>query len=344
MPQPLAMLPDAWAVQGRCPVCGAAPLTIERQLEADRLACARCGVAFEVEAGGPRIRWVRPPAGVAATPDNAWRTAAEARAWVREHVRPASAAAPASAPLSPAPVAAPSKPIPSVPVVSAPPLALGLDVDEALVQARALLALRHTPAQIRAILEKSGQWTAEPVQAALAEVTRLDDQQRTRQSRALWLTVGGAVSALLIVFVAAGLVLARPWAAPLDTFRATPADAPAPNPASDLPAPLQTLIPPGVRVLNATPVVRIGPDSGAPEVSACPRSPAEAAALFGGEADLWQSDDSGGWMLFSTSAVTVRVPAGMTAGYLTFGQDLRLTDVSGPAALENVYMLAVACR
>jgi hypothetical protein len=377
MTQPLAMLPDAWAEKGRCPVCGSAPLAIERRLEADRLACGRCGTAFEVEDGGPRIRLARLPAPITAPPDGAWRMAAEAREWVRSLAaqRPAQTTPatprpePKPAPLAPGPaVAAPTPGLEPVPP-EAPPSAASTENDappEALERARQLLALRHTLAQIEALLSRSGEWTPAQVRAVMASLAQADAQARARQKRNLWLAVGGTLGLLLVLFVGA---LALNWtraappeaapatqapASPLDAFTRlfAPADPSRPGASTppagavpaDLPPQLATLLPPGARLVNPTPIIQRGPESGAPGRSACPLDAETAAGLFGGQADNWQYDQaSGGWMMFSLELETVRVPEGMTAGYLTFSQSLSLSEVSGPAVIENVNMVAVLC-
>jgi hypothetical protein len=194
------------------------------------------------------------------------------------------------------------------------------------------------------------------VQAVMAEVARAEAQKRARQNRMMWLTVGGAALVLLVLGVLAASVMMGGPLAP-----AGPTDAPGASGGASaqptatasqfldpagLPAPLQTLIPPGVRLLNPpTPSVKKGEGAGAP-ASTCPRSAGEAAELFGGGADQWQYESSsGGWIMVSTSgAVTIRVPANMTAGYMTIGSELKITQVNGPATLENVYMVALSCE
>jgi hypothetical protein len=134
----------------------------------------------------------------------------------------------------------------------------------------------------------------------------------------------------------------NPGGVPGNPSAATPAPGTAIN--NQLPPLLQTLIPPGVSVINApTPEVRHGDG---PPVSACPRTRAEAAELFGGEPDQWQpAENVRGWMVFSTTTgVTVRVPESMTLGYLQVGNSLSLTDVNGPATVTNVYMGAISCE
>jgi hypothetical protein len=245
--------------------------------------------------------------------------------------------------------------------------------------------------QIQAILERSGQWTPEQVQAVMAELASLAAAAKARQNRTLRLMIGGSLSLLLVVAVAAvSTTMGRPRVAPeparstaalqpgtpaappvatptpaswmeallrpLLSAQASPAAASQAAPAADtgdLPAPLLTLVPPGARLVNPTPVVRPvdGGDQalsgeGAASASLCPGTPEDAARLFGGEADAWQpGGDAGGWIMVSvTELATVRVPAGMTAAYLTIGETLSMNEVPGPAVIEGIAMVAISCE
>lgn len=404
MIQPMGLIQDEWAARARCPVCRASPLTVEHALEADRLACAGCGVLFEAEDGGPRIRLVRLPAIVCGAPDGVWRDGHETRVWLRALAkqRPPSPA-PHPAPVSqaePGRPTLPAEPPPpeplTIPEPSGPFVAEPVAVEErpsppaeALAQARQLFMLNHSLPRIKTILENSGLWTPEQVQAVIDALTPIDAQKKARERRAVQLTVGSALVGMALCGLVSALAVIRPGAsaqvfaawsshgaggAPMSTpipnaalsmapptptplslldqllqpvFNASAAtpegDGTYMNPA-DLPAPLQTLLPPGVQVINPpTPAVRRGDG---PPSSACPRNKDDAAALFGGSADQWQHDNNAtGWIVFSTGGpVTVHVPANMSLGYMVIGQDLNITQVNGPAVVENIYMGAILCE
>lgn len=324
MPAPLTPIPPVWAERGHCPVCAATPL----QAAPDHLTCPACGAAFEVEQGGSRLHLTHLPAGLHANPDEAWRTAAEVHAWVRGLAQ------------RPGPLASPPAPADPCPA-------------EALARAQQLYALRHTSAQIQAILENAQTWTPEQVRAVVAVIQAQEARIRARQNQGLRLTLAGLLGVTVILTALAVAASLQPRTAPT-------ASPPAPavqaggagqplNPTPDLPAGLLTLVPPGARLENPTPVVRRGatpvPGAGG-AVSPCPRTSAEAAQLFGGAADLWRADDTGrGWILVSpTGPVTVQVPARMTAGYLKVGQSLEVVSVAGPAVIEQIYMAAITCE
>ncbi|MBL8058210.1 MAG: hypothetical protein JNK29_16005 [Anaerolineales bacterium] len=336
---PLSPIPAQWAARGACPVCGAAPLALEPP---DQLACPRCGTAFQVEAGGPRLRLVRLPAAISCSgPDAEWRTAAEARAWVRELAAPPPAApAPSVEPPLPAePSAAPGAGAESAAREAVPA--------EALAHAQGLFALRHTVPQIERILLSAHTWTPAEVAAVLEAMRPAVAAAQARQRRLGWRLAGAGMAVVTLGLALTAWAMLAGNTAPPAAAGLPPAASAAPtSAASGLPAGLQTLIPPGARLVNATPVIRRGTLSGAPGASACPRTAEAAADLFGGAAGDWRYDQaSRGWMLFSqTSLITVRVPAKMVAGYLEFGQSLNVSQVDGPATLDGVNMVVISCE
>jgi hypothetical protein len=214
----------------------------------------------------------------------------------------------------------------------------------------------------------------------MAEAEQLHAQKKAQERRTLRLIFSGAISLLALCGLIGALANIRPGiasAGPLPTVVSGNPQAPTPTPLSlldhllqpvwgapqeaatnagsgvgsviersNLPAPLQTLLPPGVTVLEQpTPTIWQGDG---PPVSQCPRTREEAAALFGGVPELWQIESATeGWMLFSNGEpVTVRVPANMTLGYLLVepGLNMSMTNVSGPATVENVFFGAIICQ
>jgi hypothetical protein len=395
MTQPRAMIPEKWALNGHCPLCNHTPLHHCPTLAADQIACPSCGVAFEIEDGGPQVRLMTLPPVVGGAPDLVWRTPKEARAWVRNLPRvppptgPASAAARTESP----PIVAPaSQPAPA-PVPESSPPASSPPPPEALAKAHKLYELGQTPAQIQAVLERGEEWTREQIQAVMETLLLWDAQRKAKQRRAL-IFAFSAIFALTLVFVvlivllmpatgaaapgeprpaeccAAGgasnsgggsagqpVATAGPAGSLLDQFvrwatsggsqpsgSASPANGAGQGGNGEVPSAFQTLVPPGVTVLQA-PDPQVFRGSG-PPASACPTTKDAAAQLFGGQADQWQAAENvRGWMLFSTSGpVTVHVPANMSLGVLQFGDSLSMTDIPGPALVTDVYLGAISCE
>lgn len=327
MAAPLSTIPIAWAARGACPLCGASPLTLEPP---DRLACGRCGLAFEVEAGGARLHLVRLPAQVQGAADAEWRTAAEVRGWLETLVQAGCPSAQVD--------------VEPVPPLAGPPAEPAMPTPaEARAQARGLFALGHSLPQIDGILRRSGVWSPEQIAAALAELEPLVAAGRARQRRQAWLLAGLGFGLIAVVLTGLAIYLSLLGASP--AVPAPPATVGAAG-AGNWPAALQTLVPPGARLVNPTPAVQRLTGAAAAGAHVCPQSPEEAAGLFGGLAKDWRYDQaSAGWLMFSAlDMVTVQVPAKMVAGYMRIGESLDMVQVDGPATISGVNMIVITCE
>lgn len=112
---------------------------------------------------------------------------------------------------------------------------------------------------------------------------------------------------------------------------------------SGLPSWVATLVPSGITVLNVpTPSV----ESKGPPSAPCPTTSAQASALFGGPAGSWSfSHQEQGWILILADKPTsIRIPDGMSAGYLVIGETLEMRSALGPATVNNVNFIAVSCQ
>ena len=323
-PLPRFEIPDAWAGKGQCPLCGAAGLQVRHVSGApDRMTCVRCRAAFEVEPGGARIRLRDVPLPLFAPLVGAWLTMAEVTQQARSLVASAEKRSP------PAPSPATDSP-PATPPVSR----------ELIAKIQELRALGNSPRQIQAILDRSVS-SPEEMQAALAEMARLERVKRAREGRTLWLVGSSVAVAIVLMIGAAWIVGLRNTSSAVTGTPGTPL---APN----LPPALLTLIPPGVTVLPA-PTVFVQTAAPAPGGSsgpvACPTIAVGAAKLFGGEASNWSYDSQSlGWTFISTKPTTLNLPAGMYMGYVEFGASLSVTQVGGPATVGNVVFAAISCE
>jgi hypothetical protein len=340
---PRPTIPDVWAEKGCCPFCGTARLQVRHEAAAaDQLVCAGCGAAFELELGGSRLHLTAAPAG-RPLPQGAagWLSAADARALL-ESVQPPPAFEPA--PVAPPRAAAAPAPRPSSPLVAAVEAAIHPapvaepcrgDVTESaeiLTRAEGLLALGNTPIQIQVALAQSGA-APEQVKAVMEVVRGSVQAKQERQIRIAWL-----LSCIVIVLAAAAAGVGF-W-----TTRQT-ASATSAAPLASAPPPTPTGLV-GFLMSQPTPVVQTEPPpaTDAPQAG-CPKLPAEAAGLFGGQAADWTfKPDVGGWIMTSVTARDVHVPAGMGAGY--FGVDsagAAITSVQGPANIQRVNFVAITC-
>jgi hypothetical protein len=113
---------------------------------------------------------------------------------------------------------------------------------------------------------------------------------------------------------------------------------------SSLPEPLQTYVPDGVRIFNDPPLVERASEADLPPTT-CPTNKIEAASIFGGQAKDWsQEEKNNGWMMVTTlQGVEIKVPTGMSAGYLVFVRGPEMRSVLGPAVIRNIYMISISC-
>ena len=215
---------------------------------------------------------------------------------------------------------------------------------DALERAKELQRLGNTDQEVRSVLQRSSGLTPEQVNDVLMKLVTPEEKRRSNRILIIFLIVALALFALFAL-----------WFFNRQSIAAmTPAGTAQPSSFSlagkivdpqSLPAPLQTLIPNGVQILNDDPVVERSDEATLPAAS-CPTSQAGASSLFGGPAKDWKRDDNtGGWMLLTQSqGVEVRIPANMTGGYLIFEKGPEMRGVSGPAIVKNIYMISVACQ
>jgi hypothetical protein len=305
--QALPRIPAEWGPRIRCPLCSQQGLVVvSTPGAADRLKCPACGLSFEVEQGGQRLRLTGWPRGLPARPElagGAWVSMADLRAVGRQPAAPGAPAAPTA------------------------------DDPALLEMIRKLRALGNTHAQILTVLEQS---LPDPARrkAALAIEARLERQDQSRQQRRL-LTWVGIVGALVLGMVAVGVALQD---------RLVPA-APAASASSGSPAAAAQAAALAQITNNlhlATPVVYRYPSDPSSQVP-CPATAGDAADLFGGLPADWQAS-TGGWiMLNPTRSANMNIPNGMTAAYLVIGSRVGLAEVQGPAQMLNVYYVVVSC-
>ena len=350
--RPLFTIPDTWAMQTQCPLCDHKPMQAAHSPNApDEMVCPQCGLSFEIEHGGSRIRLKDLPAQLRPLRDflsDQWMTMKEVSELIERKPSPppqrSAAALAASAPANVQPVTqnpTPESASPSEPISN----------EELLDRARKLIALGNSPAKVRSIFDEA-KFPIEQVETVMAGIVAADRKQRESASRGMWM-MGSAAGLALLVFIGLGAYIIRspqfqrPTNTPAPTrppFSIDPAKILAPfisggaNPGS---APL----PQNVLPNSGAPTAAAQQGSG-PAASKCPTSPAEAAALFGGKANEWKPAEGfqGSWVFISPTATTIRIPAKMTGGYVRGGSTIDMIAVNGPATLTNVNFATVTCE
>lgn len=233
-----------------------------------------------------------------------------------------------------------------------------LSTVELTQRAQGLHRLGNSPARIRKILAELDA-TPEQIEEAMAQIDAVEAKRQSNDSFYLWVLGGVTVIFLGVVFFATYWRLV-PAAVQQNPLAPAPTDNPRAKATSTLSVKsmAQTLMP-GVPVemlpslipsnvpanfMLATPAVIRQPTSGTP--TRCPRTSAQAASLFGGEAADWTFDpETQGWrMTLVGGGTSVFVPEGMRAGYLLLINGPEMRSVTGPATLKDINFIAITCE
>jgi len=319
-PSPKQEIPDSWAKNGRCPACGATNLKVTHLPEiADYLTCTQCEIAFEVEKGGRYVRLKYIPDALEfadAALHNQWVEASRLSAIISEKR---------------APVHERKNPEPPLPTFSE---------DDVWSRTLRMYRMGNKPKMIQLMLLQSGM-TQEQADVIFAKLKKVSEQDAQRQNQKFWTMAG--VSIFLVMLVACSWVyLSGNLPVLLGITTVTPAPSQADQPLAI--GMLFDLIP-----NNAKPDLMNQPDTKVdlhgPGKAACPATPATAGKLFGGDSSIWRRDmeQYPSWQMISAgNPVNVKVPDGMTAGYVD-NKSLQLLSVHGPATIYNVNFLVITC-
>lgn len=310
----------------------------------DQLRCNQCNLAFEFELNGPRLHVTHWPMileeldGI--TED--WQTVSELRTLAQKvtgtpvlprPVAPTQMPVPAPSPIAvPAPVAGPSSNAQPAPVPNQP--ARVHVSDEFIVRIKKLRDLGNTPQQIQRILAGEGK-TPEEIQAGFEVTDILLKQDQARQQKKLWRSLG--VTAVIILLCISTLAVLGNMLTREDEDKPV-AVANAQN----------TMVPQVVEALHlSTPRVEYAanPPSAASALTGCPKTAAQAALVFGGDVANWTTPPgSNGWIMIDPAkGNSIYIPENMTAAYMELGESMTLSEVFGPAQMENVYYIAISC-
>jgi len=219
-------------------------------------------------------------------------------------------------------------------------------IQAASKRALELQRLGNTDTEVRSILERSSGLTPEQVGKILLDLEKPDERNRIGRLMLIF-----SILTIIVFILIAWWFLSSTGGEPDDqkpgpavtvTTGSLPGQVIDPQ---SLPAPLQTLLPKGVRIFNDPPVVDVSTADILPSAP-CPKSKMEAATTFGGPANDWNTEKQDqGWVLISQQqSLEIKVPANMTAGYLVFERGPEMRSVTGPVIVRNVYMISIACQ
>jgi hypothetical protein len=330
-------IPDDWLIGATCPVCGYPKLIIEHfHDQPDQLACSVCATHYQVAQDGVHVRLLKFSSRLPQDLGERWLKPAEISEIALRIRREADASAPTTQPAG--------------------------EISLAL-RAKRLAELGNPPQKIREILLRLPGVAPAQVDEVL---TPVEKKVAHKGGSVLWVITTALLTVMILVVV---VMLILPM---LGAKKDSTTNNGAPNnnvtenntngstnnnntnntknnsPFFDpttLPAPLQTLIPAGMKILKPTPVtVRQLDPKTQPQVR-CPGSPGEAAKLFGGSMQDWSAASQGiGWIMISLQTQTITIPKDMSAGYLEVSGSPEMSSVIGPAVIQNVNFVAVSCQ
>ncbi len=320
-PKPKWEIPDTWAANGKCPVCGAQKLkSIHLPNFPDYLNCVGCELSFEVEDGGRHIHVKYYSDKYTSTDPSLYNH------WVDVSV-----------------LSAILKKIPPPLMNAAFDAAPTHSFTDKEVWERALRMYRmgDKPQVIQSTLKKAGA-TQKQADVILSRLTKMAEQDIQKQSDK-FLTVTGI--SILLIILAAGSWLVFSGRLPVLLGLVTPTPSPvAKNEPSSL-SNLLNFIPDSAQpaLLNLPETVadtRLGPGP-----ASCPSSATGAATLFGGTSSLWTYDPQFvAWQMMSTSdSYTILIPTGMVGGYVD-NKSFQLVSIHGPATIYNANFVTIMCE
>lgn len=307
-------IPDAWAGDGRCPICGANGFSVVHLPGyADYFVCKHCELSFEMEQGGKLVRLKH-------IPDDYDQVYEKLRFhWVELPTVRALALQDRPSLIH--------REAPKVEAAAAAPPSL-TDA-EVMERALGMYRLGNQPKMVEVILLQAG---ARPEQAAraFARLKAMQSQAARKQSaKFAWLGAAAVMTLALLLVLLGGLYFSG-WfeeraQQPPSGVLATP--------------PQELLLKEVQKQLPNSDVYNAGPGK-----SECPTGKADAAALFGGSAGDWERKSRYSWQLTSTAqAVTLTVPDGMTVGYFK-NPTLEFANGYGPLTITNVNFAVVSCQ
>jgi hypothetical protein len=327
-------IPDDWLIGATCPVCGYPKLVIERyHNQPDQLSCSVCATHYEVAQDGEHVRLRKFSSRLPQDLAERWVKAVEIGEIATRIRREADAPAPPTQP--------------------------GGEISLAL-RAQRLAELGNPPQKIREILLKLPGVTAAQVDEVL---TPVEKKVAHKGGSVLWVLTTALLVVMIVVVIG---MLILPMLGPkkdsttvngasnnnvtannangTTNNNQTSDQSPFLDPTT-LPAPLQTLIPAGIKIIKPTPITVRQLDPKTQPQERCPKTPGEAAKLFGGNMKDWSAGTQGvGWVMISLQAQSITIPKDMSAGYLQVSGAPEMASVIGPVVIENVNFVAVSCQ
>ncbi|GIV66161.1 MAG: hypothetical protein KatS3mg047_0554 [Bellilinea sp.] len=303
-----------WARSLNCPVCDQLGLDVIREAGVpDLLHCNNCTTEFEVSETGDFIRLIQYPQILGVELYGVWMPFGLVSEKIKAKIEKDGLNLPAMIA-----VTGSGKPMSRTNLITDDLSSRGGSLEppqRAVDQARKLIELGNTPAEVRQILEKDPRLN--PIQIdRIMEI--IEQPARTRSLERI----------LTLIAVIMGLVVIGLLIYPTGVFeRALIAVNGLIN------GERLELIPPPPTV---TQYARQGRSFG------CPPTQQGAAALFGGKADHWHFDGKN-WIYTDLKGIRVYVPEGLSARYSYVTPILEIKSVEGPAVIDPIMAVSIDC-
>ena len=328
-PQARSEIPDIWGQNGHCPVCNTKPLYV-RHLDSgpDFLLCQKCELSFEVAQTGGNIRVKNIPEDLGFAEERLrykWVSPQFLKTLTEE--RDARRRALAQETIT-------------------PPQANLADI-EVWERTLSLHKIGNSPKKIKYVLLQAGA-TPRQTELALKKLEKEIKTETTQQSKKLIWLASGVLIIFALIFTGI-LSFQNQIAAQLDAGVAGKNTKNAPIiPLRDIADMFPDMVKPEFLKSQPAKVIQGAPASASSgstsSVNRCPTKSQDAAKLFGGRAEAWSpGTQTRSWQMIDTGTpVTVRVPAGMVAGYID-NTTFMFFSANGPATVQHVNFLVITC-
>jgi len=375
-------IPDSWAVNAHCILCGFTPLTVEhKQPDPDQIKCPRCGLSIVLDVSGQYACVSCLPQALQGSPTTTWMKVPDLVNYLKLAYTRKTTAQPAPSspfknfkaedidtlPIEDIPLELTDQKEGEQPVPIPPAPFSGVISDELAFKTKALHDLGNPSWKIKQILSDTGKYNDEEITATILTV---EAEEKKKANRSALKIAGIAVGVVIILGLLWGAITVATSIFSPNLQDANDMIHSASTKASNVrtenppiaPAQVLTFVPPGFKLIDVpTPLVVQYPTSpvgvnfqskGTPSGTSnsnpsarsnCPLSSKDAAALYGGTEKSWTRQQDQ-WVFIDKNGATITLPQGMSAGYLVVSSGMEIKSVLGPAQISNIYMIMISCN
>jgi hypothetical protein len=340
--EPLDHIPDNWREKSRCPLCSEAPLLIDhRESDPDHFFCPNCELCFQVAKGSPSILVLQDPIEFDTGYVGKWVEMKTLIQFARTQIYEVKSVASVS--------------MASTPKVE-PPAEKEVIVEEkvdpiydqysgGLIEtAITLYEMGNSRQSIRDILARNGQLSEDDIDEIINYVYKRKRPKESGKAKLPRWALGCiffpviCLLSYLCMMLYFQLSFSKQLATSPDVMDVSIINF------EKLPGFILNMIPDEVENMEMQKATVTKYASTNLPQTACPANAQGAATLFGGQAAEWEKTDAqNAWIMQSNYFRTINVPDGFIAVmfYLNHGLNMQIT--SGPARIQNTYLISIGC-